>query len=188
MNKTLSMLIFAVFFALQRSVIAVDAAPHISDREIVESLTEIRGDIKRLEDCYKKLGEDLQAAELRINKHMDDKFADFRSEMIGKFTDLRSEMNGKFADSRSEMNSKFADSRSEMNGRFDDINHRFDTLQWMFGLFVTIALVILGFVLRMQWQMHQRQTRIETVLETQRDELSFIKGIVEKLLPPKGIL
>ena len=144
MNKTLSISVFAIFFALQRSVIAVDAAPHISDREIVESLTEIRGDIKRLEDCYKKLGEDLQAVEWRLNKRMDEKFADFRSEINGKF----------------------ADSRSEINGRFDDMNHRFDTLQWMFGLFVTIALVILGFVLRMQWQMHQRQTRIETVLET----------------------
>jgi hypothetical protein len=166
MNKTLSILVFAIFFALQRSVIAVDAAPHISDREIVESLTEIRGDIKRLEDCYKKLGEDLQAVEWRLNKRMDEKFADFRSEINGKF----------------------ADSRSEINGRFDDMNHRFDTLQWMFGLFVTIALVILGFVLRMQWQMHQRQTRIETVLETQRDELSFIKRIIEKLLPPKGVL
>ncbi|MEK6729990.1 MAG: hypothetical protein AABY74_03840 [Planctomycetota bacterium] len=166
MNKTLSISVFAIFFALQRSVIAVDAAPHISDREIVESLTEIRGDIKRLEDCYKKLGEDLQAVEWRLNKRMDEKFADFRSEINGKF----------------------ADSRSEINGRFDDMNHRFDTLQWMFGLFVTIALVILGFVLRMQWQMHQRQTRIETVLETQRDELSFIKGIIEKLLPPKGVL
>ncbi|MEK7775914.1 MAG: hypothetical protein AAB331_00885, partial [Planctomycetota bacterium] len=152
MNKSLSILVFAIFFALQRSVIAVDAAPHISDREIVESLTEMRGDIKRLEDGQKKLGEELQTVEWRINKRMDDKFADLRS---------------------------------EMNGRFDDVNHRFDTLQWMFGLFVTIALVILGFVLRMQWQMHQRQTRIETVLETQRDELSFIKGIIEKLLPPK---
>ncbi|MEK7297063.1 MAG: hypothetical protein AAB069_04095 [Planctomycetota bacterium] len=155
MNKSLSILVFAIFFALQRSVIAVDAAPHISDREIVESLTEMRGDIKRLEDGQKKLGEELQTVEWRINKRMDDKFADLRS---------------------------------EMNGRFDDVNHRFDTLQWMFGLFVTIALVILGFVLRMQWQMHQRQTRIETVLETQRDELSFIKGIIEKLLPPKGTL
>ncbi|MEK7358804.1 MAG: hypothetical protein AAB422_00360, partial [Planctomycetota bacterium] len=115
----------------------------------------MRGDIKRLEDGQKKLGEDLQTVEWRLNKRMDDKFADLRS---------------------------------EMNGRFDDINHRFDTLQWMFGLFVTIALVILGFVLRMQWQMHQRQTRIETVLEGQRDELSFIKGIIEKLLPPKGML
>lgn len=40
----------------------------------------------------------------------------------------------------------------------------------------------------MQWQMHQRQTRIETVLETQRGELYFIKRIIEKLLPPKGVL
>ena len=108
--------------------------------------------------------------------------------MDEKFADFRSEINGKFADARSEINGKFTDLRSEMNGRFDDMNHRFDTLQWMFGLFVTIALVILGFVLRMQWQMHQRQTRIETVLETQRDELSFIKRIIEKLLPPKGVL
>ena len=140
---------------MQRPVIAVDMVPHISDREIVESLTKIRGDIKRLEDGQKKLAEELQAVEWRLNKRVDDKFTDLRS---------------------------------EMNGRFDDINHRFDTLRWMFGLFVTIALVILGFVLRMQWQMHQRQSRIETVLETQRDELSFIKGIIEKLLPPKGML
>lgn len=151
MNKSLSILICAIFFIMQRPVIAVDTAPHISDREIVESLTEIRGDIKRLEDGQKKLAEELQAVEWRLNKRVDDL-------------------------------------RSEMNGHFDDINHRFDTLQWMFGLFVTIALVILGFVLRMQWQMHQRQTRIETILETQRDELSFIKGIIEKLLPPKGML
>ena len=173
MNKSLSILIFAVFFTLQRSVIAVDVASHISDREIVESLTEIRGDIKRLEDGQKKLGEELLAVEWRLNKRMDD---------------LRSDMNDKFNGLRSETNDKFIGLRSEMNGRFDDMNHRFDTLQWMFGLFVTIALVILGFVLRMQWQMHQRQTRIETVLETQRDELSFIKKLIEKLLPPKGVL
>ncbi len=162
MNKLLCILICAAFFTLQRSAIAVDASPHISDREIVESLTEIRGDIKRLEDGQKKLGEELLAVEWRLNKRMDDL--------------------------RSETNDKFIGLRSEMNGRFDDMNNRFDTLQWMFGLFVTIALVILGFVLRMQWQMHQRQTRIETVLETQRDELSFIRKLIEKLLPPKGVL
>jgi len=33
------------------------------------------------------------------------------------------------------------------------MNDRFNTLQWMLGLFITISLVILGFVLRMQWQM-----------------------------------
>jgi len=42
----------------------------------------------------------------------------------------------------------------EINGRFDDLraemNERFNTFQWMLGLFITISLVILGFVLRMQ--------------------------------------
>ena len=90
---------------------------------------------------------------------------------------LRSEMNGRFDD----VNRRIDDLRSEMNSRFD-------TIQWMFGLFITITLVILGFVLRMQWQMQRRQTRIETSLEAYKDELAFIKGLIEKLLPPKGVL
>jgi len=116
---------------------AIETAPRISDREIVERLT-------RLEEGQKSL--------------------------------------------RSEMNSRFNDLRSEMNSRFEAIDKRFDTLQWMLGLFITIALVILGFVLRMQWQMQRRQTRIETSLEAYKDELAFIKGLIDKLLPPKGVL
>ena len=118
-------------------LLAVETAPRISDREIVERLT-------RLEEGQKNL-------EKRID-------------------DLRSEMNGRFDDLRSEMNS------------------RFNILQWMLGLFITIALVILGFVLRMQWQMQRRQTRMETSLETYKEELAFLKGLIEKLLPPKGAL
>ncbi len=116
---------------------AIETAPRISDREMVERLT-------RLEEGQKSL--------------------------------------------RSEMNSRFNDFRSEMNSRFEAIDKRFDILQWMLGLFITIALVILGFVLRMQWQMQRRQTRIETSLEAYKDELAFIKGLIEKLLPPKGVL
>jgi len=79
------------------------------------------------------------------------------------------------------LNNRIDDLRSEMNSRFD-------ALQWMLGLFITITLVILGFVLRMQWQMHRRQTRIETILEVHKGDLAFLKGLIEKLLPPKGIL
>ena len=79
------------------------------------------------------------------------------------------------------LNRRIDDLRSEMNSRFD-------TLQWMFGVFITVALLIFGFILRMQWQMHRRQTQMETILGTQRDELAFIKGLIEKLLPPKGVL
>ena len=81
---------------------------------------------------------------------------------------------------------------NDVNGRIDDLrsemNSRFNTLEWMLGLFITISLVILGFVLRMQWQMQKRQSRMETTLETHKDELAFLKSLIEKLLPPKGIL
>ena len=112
---------------------AIETAPRISDREIVERLT-------RLEEGQKNL-------ENRID----------------------------------DVNRRIDDLRSEMNSRFD-------TIQWMFGLFITITLVILGFVLRMQWQMHRRQTRVETTVETHKDELAFLKSLIEKLLPPKGVL
>jgi len=80
----------------------------------------------------------------------------------------------------------------EINGRFDDLraemNERFNTLQWMLGLFITISLVILGFVLRMQWQMQRSQTDLEATLNAHKNELAFLKNLIEKLLPPKGVL
>jgi multidrug efflux pump subunit AcrB len=103
---------------------AVEKAPRITDREIVERLT-------RLEKGQKAL-----------NK---------------RFDDLHTEMNGRFND----VNGRFDDLHTEMNSRFQAMDKRFDILQWMLGLFITISLVILGFVLRMQWQMQRRQTDLE---------------------------
>ena len=137
MKETIIIGLLIIGVLCPSSLIAVESAPKISDREIVEKLT-------RLEEGQKNL-------ERRIDN-------------------LDQGLNNRIGDLRSEMNS------------------RFDTMQWMFGLFITITLVILGFVLRMQWQMHRRQTRMETILETHKDELDFLKGLIEKLLPPKGVL
>ena len=123
---------------------AVEKAPRITDREIVERLT-------RLEEGQKA-----------IDKRIDD---------------LRAEMNG-----------RIDDLRAEMNGRFQAMDKRFDTLQRMLGFFITISLVILGFVLRMQWQMQRRQTGLETAFNAHKDELAFLKNLIEKLLPPKEVL
>lgn len=125
--KEIIVIIFLIPVLLIPSMlIAVEIAPRINDREIVERLTKLEEGQKNLE------------------KRLDD---------------LRSEMNS-----------------------------RFSVLQWMLGLFFTIALVILGFVLRMQWQMHKRQTHVEATLETHKDEIAFLKGLVEKLLTPKEAL
>ena len=143
-KRTIVMTFMIAVLIIPSSLFAIETAPRISDREIVERLTRLEEGQKNLEN---------------------------------RFDDLRSEMNGRFDD----VNSRINDLRFEMNSRFN-------TLQWMLGLFITIALVILGFVLRMQWQMQRRQTRIETSLEAYKDELAFIKGLIDKLLPPKGVL
>jgi hypothetical protein len=133
MKSIITITVLITVLIIPSLLIALETAPRISDREIVERLT-------RLEEGQKNLEK------------------------------------------------RFDDLRSEMNSRFEAVDKRFDILQWMLGLFITIALVILGFVLRMQWQMHRRQTRIETILETHKDEIAFLKGLIEKLLPPKGVL
>ncbi|MDP2731463.1 MAG: hypothetical protein Q8O55_13440 [Dehalococcoidales bacterium] len=126
MKKLIMIVLLVLLFILPLAVSAVETAPRINDREIVEKLT-------RLEEGQKHL-----------EKRMDD---------------LRAEMNS-----------------------------RSNTLEWMLGIFITISLVILGFVLRMQWQMQKRLTTAETVLSVHSDELSFLKNLIEKLLPPRGVL
>jgi cell division protein FtsB len=140
MKKTFILLFFSIALLSYSVAFAVEVAPRISDREIIEGLADIRGDIKKLEEGQKALQQ-------QVN-----------------------------------------DLKESNNKRFDDINSRFDDLRWMFSIFITISLVILGFVLRMQWQMHRRQTQVETTLETQKDEISFLKNLIEKLLPPRGVL
>ena len=58
------------------------------------------------------------------------------------------------------LNKRIDEVERNLNKRIDDLraqmNARFNTLQWMLGLFISISLVILGFVLRMQWQILKR--------------------------------
>lgn len=135
-------IVVTVFFAiLPSSVFAVDAAPRITDKEIIKELSDIRGDIKRLETEIKRV-----EAEMKIE--------------IKRLEDGQGQM------------------REEMNQRFDD-------MKWFLGIMIGTLLVIntgvLGYVLK-------RQGYMEKSLETIKDELIFLKGIVEKLLPPRGVL
>jgi len=137
MKKVVIVLIVAVMLLAPMVASAVEKAPRITDKEIIEKLT-------RLEEGQRAINKRIDGLERSLNKRIDD---------------LRAEM-----------------------------NDRFNTLQWMLGLFITISLVILGFVLRMQWQMQRRQTRLEATLNAHREEINFLKSLIEKLLPPKGAL
>jgi len=144
MKKVVIVLSLAIMLLAPMVASAVEKAPRITDKEIVERLTRLeegqRAINKRIDDVNKRI----DGLERGLNKRIDD---------------LRAEM-----------------------------NDRFNTLQWMLGLFITISLIILGFVLRMQWQMQRRQTRLEATLNAHREEINFLKSLIEKLLPPKGAL
>ena len=165
MKKFFILLFFSIALLSYSAAFAVEVAPRISDREIIEGLADIRGDIKKLEVEVKG---DIKKLEVEVK---------------GDIKELRAEINAV----REEI--KAVDKRFDaVDKRFDDMNSRFDDLRWMFSIFITISIVILGFVLRMQWQMHKKQTQVETILETQKDELAFLKRLIEKFLPPKGTL
>jgi peptidoglycan hydrolase CwlO-like protein len=151
MRKTLAFL-FLLFIALCHApVFAVETAPRISDREIIEGLANIRGDIKELKAGQKALEQ------------------------------------------------RFDDMNNSVNKRFDDLqestNKRLDILQWMLGLFITVALSIFGIMGRILWNQQKKLTQIEATLEAQKEEISFLKSLIEKfqsliekLLPPRGVL
>ncbi|MBI5186978.1 MAG: hypothetical protein HZA01_14805 [Nitrospinae bacterium] len=151
MKKTLPFLLLLFIILCHVPVLAVETAPRISDREIIENLSDLRGDIKELKAGQKALEQ------------------------------------------------RFDDMNNSVNKRFDDMNNsvnkRFDILQWMLGLFITVALSIFGVMGRILWNQQKKLTQIEATLEAQKEELSFLKSLIEKLqslieklLPPRGVL
>jgi uncharacterized membrane protein len=102
-------------------------------------------------------------------------------ERLSRLEEGQESLNKRMDEGYAALNKRIDDLRSEMNARFDN-------LSWLMKLFIGITIVILGFVLRMQWQMNRRQAQMEEALETQKDEMNFLKGLIEKLLPPKGAL
>ena len=124
MKTGIAILFLFSLVVIQTELYAVETAPRISDREIVERLT-------RLEEGQKA-----------IEKRLDD---------------LR-----------------------------EDMNKRFEILMWMIGIFVSASFITLGFVIRMQWQMNKRLSTVEATLTVQRDEILFLKTMVEKLITSKS--
>ena len=118
--------------------------------------------LTRLEEGQKALNKRIDGLEQSLNKRIDD-------------------VNKRIDGLEQSLNKRIDDLREEMNARFS-------ILQWMFGVFITVSLVILGFVLRMQWQMQRRQTSLETMLREQKEEIAFLKNLIEKLLPSRGVL
>ncbi len=123
---------------------AVDVAPRISDKEIIESLAELKAGQVALQQ---------QINDLKVS------------------------------------------TQQQINDMKESTNKRFDILQWMLGIFISISLTVMVIMGRILWNQQKKLTEIETSLKAQKEEISFLKvlieklqTLIEKLLPPRSVL
>lgn len=57
--------------------------------------------------------------------------------------------------------------------------------EWEIGFFTGIAIALLIFMIQLFWKQKNHRN---IALNFQKDEFSFLKTLIEKLLPPKGVL
>lgn len=142
--------LFLSVLLFSSSVFAVEVAPRITDREIIESLAELKAGQRSLQQRFDD-----------VNQRFDD--------VNQRITDLKESTNKQITDLK------------------ESTNKRFDTLQWMLGLFITVALSLFGVMGKILWNQQNRLLTIEASLETQKDELAFLKNLIEKLLLKHGV-
>jgi hypothetical protein len=129
-----------LFFLWVSPLYAIDTAPRVSDREIIQGLAELKVGQSAIQQQMQLMQQEIQLTNKRID-------------------DLQESM-----------------------------NKRFDILQWVFALFIAVTTTVLGAMGKILWGQQSGMGRITASIETQKDELAFLKTLIEKMLPPRGIL
>ena len=152
----------------------------ISGKEIAERLTRLEEGQKALNKRIDDLNTRLEEGQKALNKRIDD--------LNTRLEEGQKALNKRIDDT----NKRIDDLRAEMNRRFDDVNKSIDILMWIMGLFVTISLVILGAVVRIQWQMGKRLVAVEKettlIKEIFMKMQDYMKTLIEAIKPPKDVL
>ena len=157
MRRSLLILSLAIFFfsSISQALYAVETAPRITDREIVERLTALAEGQKRLE------------------QKIEQESAKLHQEILAVRAELKAEIQA--------TNRRIDD----ISRRIDDTNKRIDDIKWMLGIFISVAIVMLGFVIRMLWILQKKMSSVETEQDKQRKEIEFLMDMIRKLLPER---
>ena len=168
MRKILLTLILAatLSFLIAGVSLAVEPAPRITDREIIERLTTLAEGQKRLE-------QKIEQESARLEQKIEQESAKLHQEILAVRAELKAEIQA--------TNRRIDD----ISRRIDDTNKRIDDIKWMLGIFISVALVMLGFVIRMLWILQKKMSSVETEQDKQRKEIEFLMDMIRKLLPER---
>jgi hypothetical protein len=134
---------------------AVEQAPRISDREIIEALAELKTGQKSLQQQIDDFKQSTQQQFYDLWQDMDQRFKG---------------MNQRFDD----MNQRFDD----MNQRFNDMNQRFNDVMTLLQILIGVLALVLGGLLAWLSAVWRRLVQVEErqkAFELQGDEIRFLR-------------
>ena len=115
---------------------AVEVAPRISDREIIEALAELKAGQKMLAD---KMDQRFAA--------IDQRFADMQAQIEQRFAAMQARIEQRFAavDQRfAAMDQRFADMQAQIEQRFVAVDQRFDSLEKRLDFIQNLLLALIA--------------------------------------------
>ena len=185
MNKAirfgLRLWISALLFAGALPAIAVETAPRISDREIIESLIELKTGQKALEAGQKALEAGQKALEARIDQ---------------RFTAFQNQIDQRFEAFQNQVDQRFEVSQQQIDQRFEAVDQRFEAvdqqLDKIWALMLVMIAGIFGLIGYIVWDrktalrpVEQRLIALESEfhrdLEIQHEEGSRLTRLVKVL-------
>lgn len=146
---------------------AIETAPPLSDREVIERLT-------RVEEGQKALQQEMQQLRTDMNMQMQQ----LRQEVSGQVQQLRQEVSGQIQQLRTEMQQL----RQDMNAQFSYV---FQLMVGMLGAFAAIVAVTISFAL---WDRRTMIRPFESKVKVIEEELSQNRQRFHALLEALRVL
>ncbi|MBF0622649.1 MAG: hypothetical protein HQL54_12050 [Magnetococcales bacterium] len=141
---------FLVLLSLPKNAEAVNVAPRISDREIIESLAQLKEGQKQLSIRIDDLRAEMKENVTTLRAEMKENVTTLRAEMKENVSTLRAEMKGNATTLRAEMKAGMDGLRREMNIQSNQANQRMDrmhtTMLTLFGALVTLIVALFGYI------------------------------------------
>ncbi len=147
---TVPAFIFFILLSLTINLYAYDTAPRISDREIVESLTE------------------LKQGQKAINQRIDDLIVNFNK----RFEDMNNNFNKRFE----AMDKRFEDMNNNFNKRFEAMDKRFedmhDTMLILYTSTMALVAALIGYLI---WDRNTAQKPMKQKVEKLENDMSVVE-------------
>ncbi len=170
-------------------IFAAEIAPRITDREIIESLAELKAGQKALEE---KMDLRFAAVDQRftaMQEQMDQRFTTVQEQMDQRFTTVQEQMDQRFTAMQEQIDQRFTAMQEQMSQRFEAADRRMDFMQQL--MLVTIAGIfgLIGFIVwdrystlrPMDTRLRRLEENLEHDLELQSPEGSKLTRMIHVL-------